>query len=190
MVYITADDSPSAGETYDPREELTPGQRLANQIGGGGDDDDDDDDDSPSTGGYSDLIPEDELNNSESGMPGAGTPTNDIVSPDPNENTDGDEVIINPDGTASVDLDRTDRTLDEIRDNVSNLVGDSDPSPSVDELGTVRESIRDIREEIAGMGEIQPGSEGDFNAGTLGVAAIVMASVLALLGILGGGDSR
>ncbi|WP_410765793.1 hypothetical protein [Haloferax sp. DFSO60] len=148
----------------------------------------DDDDDDRQT--YDDLVSDDDLNDSESGMPGAGTPTNDIVSPDPNENSDGDEVTINPDGSASVDTDRTNRTVDEIRQNVSDLLGGSTPSSSVGELGNVQEAIRDLREDLAGMGEVQPGSQGGFGAATLGVVAVFIALLVGLLGMLGGGDSR
>ncbi|AKU06513.1 MULTISPECIES: hypothetical protein [Haloferax] len=187
MVYVAPDDSPSAGETYDPREDLTAGERLANQLGGGGGDDDDDDDDRQT---YSDIVDDEDLNNSESGMPGAGTPTNDIVSPDPNENSDGDEVTINPDGSASVDTDRTSRTIDEIRENVSDLVGGSESGSAVDELGNVEEAIRDFREDLAGMGEVQSGAQGGFNLGTLGVTALIIGLFAALAAAIGGGESR
>ncbi|ELZ94908.1 hypothetical protein C440_07527 [Haloferax mucosum ATCC BAA-1512] len=207
MVYIAPDDSPSAGETIDPREELTPGEQLANNIGGGGGDDDDDhvpfsdrDDDGSSTGGYGSIDHPNapDPGNSESGMPGGGDPAGDVISPDPNENTDGDEVTINPDGSASIDPDRVSGgydSVDEIAEQVEATLGGGSNSPQVAEITALEEQIRNLRERLSGMGQVTSGSSPSSpsltpsSSRTAAVVAVVVAAVVAAVAAVSGGDS-
>lgn len=51
---------------------------------------------------YSDIVPEEDQNTAESGQPGGGAISVDLVSPDPNENTDDDAVVVNEEGQRGI----------------------------------------------------------------------------------------
>ncbi|RDZ41610.1 hypothetical protein C5B89_06620 [Haloferax sp. Atlit-47N] len=146
-----------------------------------GDDDDDDDDNLGLDPG-----------NSESGMPGGGDPANDAVSPDPNENSDGDEVTVNPDGSVSIDEDRLSggyESVQDVVDEVRNIVGGgSSETPQVGEITALEEQLRNLRESLTGMGE----STGDSSSGgLLAVGAAGVAVVVAIgAAVLAGGDDK
>ncbi|WP_430639194.1 hypothetical protein [Haloferax volcanii] len=145
---------------------------------------DDDDDDDDNLG----LDP----GNSESGMPGGGDPANDAVSPDPNENSDGDEVTVNPDGSVSIDEDRLSggyESVEDVVDEVRNIVGGgSSETPQVGEITALEEQLRNLRESLTGMGE----STGDSSSGgLLAVGAAGIAVVVAIgAAVLAGGDDK
>ncbi|MDS0243959.1 MULTISPECIES: hypothetical protein [unclassified Haloferax] len=178
-----------------------PGDPAVYVPGGGGSSNDDDDDntvdtgdylDNGGTGGYGSIDDDAGLDpgNSESGQPGGGDPANDVVSPDPNENTDGDEVTINPDGSASVDEDRLSgdyESVEDVADAVRDLVGSGSSTPEVGETTALQERLRDLREQLAGMGQVEDGdsSSGLLAMGAAGVAVVVAVGVAL---VAGGGD--
>lgn len=197
MGYIAPDDSPSGGSIINPNEDLSPTEQIENNFSGGGGDDDDD---GPPVinQDYSDIIPEDELSNSESGMPGMGDPAADIISPDPNENTDGDEITINPDGSASVDTSRVSggyESIDEIAEQVRATVG-AESTPEVGEITALQTQVRDLREQLSGMGQIRSGSGRGSgrvvgpSSGTAVLAAVVATAVFAIVAAISRSDDQ
>ncbi|GGC53009.1 hypothetical protein [Haloferax sulfurifontis] len=189
MAIFAPDDSPSAGERVDPRED--PADQLADSIGSSSDDDDDDDDNVVDSGdydggGYGSIPDPPDPSNSESGMPGGGDPVVDIISPDPNENSDGDEVTVGDDGMVSIDPDRLSGGYDSVQDvadEVRNVVGSG--TPSVDETTVIGEQVRNLREQLAGMGQVDDGdgsSDGLLAMGAAGVVAVVAVGVALVAG--------
>lgn len=110
-------DDGSTDSTSDTSADFTTTESSTSFDFSGGDDDEDDDTAGDTTDSsdvdrqtYGDITDDD--NAAESGQPGAGAPEVDIVSPDPNENTDGDAVGV-VDDTAVFDPDQSEREGDQ-----------------------------------------------------------------------------
>lgn len=83
-----------------------------------------------STSDFSEYSPENDPRQqdteSESGIAGGGEESVDLISPDPNENTDGDAVVVDDQGNTGLDTSKLEDedSVDEIRQTVADTIGD------------------------------------------------------------------
>jgi hypothetical protein len=75
---------------------------------------------------YDDIVSDDATEDSESGMPGGGDPVTDIVSPDPNEGSDGDAVTYDDEGNIGVDESKLDddESVEETYEEAADVLSD------------------------------------------------------------------
>jgi hypothetical protein len=126
---------------------------------------------------YDDIVDGDQ---SESGQPGMGDPTADIISPDPNEGQDGDAVVIDPTtGEPAVDTSRTSKSIDEIAAEVRAVVGsDGQQAQPAD---AVTSAVADLRDQLAGIGQVQQDSDSSLPVGMLVAVLLAVGTLVAVV---------
>lgn len=82
----------------------------------------------------------------ESGGAGQGNTVVDVVAPDPNEGSDGDEVTVNEDGSVGVDVEESTMTEDEIREGVADFF---DGGSNEQATETAQNAAQNVNEALA-----------------------------------------